>query len=422
MEYFRKNIIRITLGLFFCLSALEAPAQQFGGRGSIVFERDDRNKDGKISRGEFRGPRHVFNVLDTDNDGFINEVEDKTYKGEPIEQPVQENPPQPEDKRGGLVVDIWKKDKTYNSTTLFAHTFDEKNPKIVEIDMEGNVVWEYKLPSYMKKYAGPMGVDVELLENDNILLLLPKKGIYEINRKGRIVWSYYDPKVSHDADRLEDGSTLVVWGLDDDINDIHVKEVTKKGKIIWSWSASDYPESLPEYDQRYCQQGWTHTNAATRLKNGNTLVSLRNFQYLAEIDPNGEVVKTIGKGIFSYPHDPEILPNGNILAASQYPLLSTEPKNKDINTTVYTAAEIDPQTNEIIWNYNSYEWTKTQDSTFDANRLPNGNTLIVGGTSMIEVTPEGEIVWRLKPEKLSGVRLSMARQFLYKAQRLEKLD
>ena len=55
----------------------------------------------------------------------------------------------------------------------------------------------------------------------------------------------------------------------------------------------------------------------------------------------------------------------------------------------------------------------------DANRLPNGNTLITGAIKIVEVTTEGKIVWQLT---LKGVAFGWggeaARFGFYKAERI----
>ena len=57
------------------------------------------------------------------------------------------------------------------------------------------------------------GFSVVPLQNGNVLAVFPKNGVYEINRTSKeIVWKYIDPKVSHDAERLGNGNTLVVDG------------------------------------------------------------------------------------------------------------------------------------------------------------------------------------------------------------------
>ena len=45
---------------------------------------------------------------------------------------------------------------------------------------------------------------------------------------------------------------------------------------------------------------------------------------------------------------------------------------------------------------------------FGAIRLPNGNTLIAGGNNnrVLEVTPQGKIVWSIEHDELPGIRLA----------------
>jgi uncharacterized protein (UPF0248 family) len=296
-------------------------------------------------------------------------------------------------------VDIYVPNKVWPGTTLFADNHTVERPRIIEVDMQGRIVWEYALPWNLRQYTNP-GFDVEWLPNNNILFVLPLHGVYEINRDGDIIWSYLDKKVSHDADRLPDGNTLVVFGGSDKKNDAQVKEINREGKIVWAWYAKDHFYKLP-YKDIY-NEGWTHTNAVSRLPNGNTLISPRNFNFLIEVDPEGSVVRTIGEGIFRNQHDPELLHNGNILVAN--------------HRRPHRAIEIDPRTNEIVWKSAGFE--RNAAPVRDADRLPNDNTLITGTTKIVEVNKENEIVWQLTlddvqldPRKLRGLGF-------YKAQRI----
>ncbi len=178
------------------------------------------------------------------------------------------------------------------------------------------------------------------------------------------------------------------------------KGANPKGEIVWAWYAKDHFYESP-YKDIY-DQGWTHTNAVTRLSNGNTLISLRNFNFVVEVDPQGTVVKTIGEGIFHHQHDPEVLHDGKILLANH-----GRPER---------AVEVDPKTGKIVWQSAGFELGAIP--VRDANRLPNGNTLITGSTKIVEVTAEGKIVWQLtlKGTTLAGLDAS-ARGF-YKAERV----
>jgi hypothetical protein len=275
-----------------------------------------------------------------------------------------------------IYVDVYKPDKVYQGTTLLADNHKQSRPKIIEVDMQGRIIWEYVLPHHLRQYTNP-GFDVERLSNGNILFVLPLKGIYEINRNGDIVWSYIDTQVSHDADRLPNGNTIVVFGGSDGKNDVQAKEINPDGKVAWQWMAKDH-FGHAEYQDIY-DQGWTHTNAVTRLENGHTLLSLRNFNVIVEVDSKGSIIKTIGKGIFHYQHDPEVLPNGHLL------VMNHSRPNK--------AIEIDPDTNRVVWE--SISFGREMSPVRDADRLPNGNILITGTTRLLEFAPDGELVWRL---------------------------
>ena len=93
------------------------------------------------------------------------------------------------------------------------------------IDMDGNVVHEWKLPNELGHYA-------YLLENGNLLASvktddgpkgLPAKGghLIEYDWDGNIVWEYIDDFQHHDFRRQKDGNTVyVAWELlDDEIRD-----------------------------------------------------------------------------------------------------------------------------------------------------------------------------------------------------------
>ena len=300
-----------------------------------------------------------------------------------------------------IAVDIYQSDTVWPGTTLLPDHHNSDMPRIIEVNMLGEIVWEYLVPPDLKQYSNP-GFDAELLLNGNILYMLPRNGVYEIDRSGKVVWSYLTEKISHDADRLPNGNTIFVFGGYDQKSDAQVVEVNPEGEVIWTWYAKDYFNE-PPYDSIF-YEGWTHTNAVSRLSNGNTLISLRNFNFIAEVDPQGAVVRSIGEGILVMQHDPEILPNDNILVTSLPPGIP------------HSAVEINPETSTIVWEYlipDRQNWPVR-----DANRLPNGNTLITGTTEIVEVTPEGEIAWRLR---LQGVSFSLQEAGalgFYKAERI----
>ena len=304
-------------------------------------------------------------------------------------------------------VDVYQSDMVWAGTTLLRDHHNPERPRIIEINMLGEIVWEYILPQNLQQYTNP-GFDVEPLSNGNILFVLPRKGVYEINRDGKIVWSYLTGKISHDADRLPNGNTIFAFGAYDGKSDAQVTEINQKGEIIWSWHAKDYFDKPPY--QNVSIEGWTHTNAVTRLSNGHTLISPRNFHVVVEVDPQGAVVRLIGEGILKAQHDPEILANGNMLLANHGELLKPRKPHR--------AIEIDSETGNIVWQ--SQGFPKKAQPVRDADRLPNGNTLITGTTEIVEVTQELEVVWKLVLSTQNIDEANLRARGFYKAERISK--
>jgi len=298
-----------------------------------------------------------------------------------------------------FIVEVYDENKTLFGTTLLADNHNIESPRIIEINLLGEIIWEYDIPQELKRYTNP-GFDVEILSSGNILFVLPGNGVYEINRGKQIVWSYLTTKISHDADRLANGNTIFVFGNNDTMSDTQVVEVNLAKQIVWSWYAQDHFNYSPY--STILKQGWTHTNAVTRLSNGNTLISPRNFDMVIEVNHAGEVVKTLGEAIMVEQHDPVLLENGNLLFAN--------------HDTPEKAIEIDADEN-IVWEYaitNQSQWPVR-----DTNRLSNGNTLITTTTKIIEVTPDKKIVWSFAIKDTSEfIGEASAGLGFYKAERI----
>jgi hypothetical protein len=298
-----------------------------------------------------------------------------------------------------FLVDVNVPGEAWQGTTIFADHHDTAKPRIVEVNMQGEVTWEYDLPAELKSYTNP-GQDVEPLANGNMLVLFPQHGVYEITREKKVAWKYLDPKVSHDADRLANGDTLIAFGAFDTLEDMQVREVNSRGQIVWSWRAKDVFNRAPYLG--ISDEGWTHTNAVTRLANGDTLVSLRNFNLIAEVDRSGKLVRTYGEGVVTEQHDPEILPDGNLLMADL-----AQPN---------AAVEMAPD-GTILWRFPFPD--RTLWPVRDVDRLPNGNTLITAADRLLEVTPDKEAVWELRlANTVFADQRSAQSQGFYKAERV----
>ncbi|MDY7001825.1 MAG: aryl-sulfate sulfotransferase [Thermodesulfobacteriota bacterium] len=287
---------------------------------------------------------------------------------------------------------VCKKDKIFPGTVFFTDSSDPQKPLIVEVDKAGKVVWKYRLSRKLVPRGRtplPLG-DATPLANGNILFSVHSKGVFEINRDGKIVWEFRDPGASHDADRLANGNTLYNRGWTKQGEDV-VREVAPDGSLVWSWNG------LPAFGgERFAavkKEGWMHVNACERLDDGTTLISIRNFHTVVRVNQAGEVVwsytfRSRGKvGDLATPegqtqgsanHEPELTTKETMVVAVRKP---------------HAVYEIDLATGQPIW---FWEHPKGLKTIRDCNRLPNGNTLITGANKIVEVAPDGEIVWEIR--------------------------
>jgi len=277
--------------------------------------------------------------------------------------------------------------RVFEGTTLLADMSDPRWPKVVEVDFNGDIIWKFSPSGSMQGYV----LDAARLENGNILITVRGSGIYEISRDKKVVWSHKDSGASHDADRLANGNTLYNLGWRKKGEDV-VREVDPGGEIVWSWKGlADYGREPFAYID---SEGWMHVNSVSRLGNGNTLVSMRNFNTVAEVGPDGRVVRdwtfegsdrrtglqTAGKIRGARNHEPEILENGNMLLALRVP-------NRFV--------EFNLDTEDVVWSWRHPGGGRELRTNREANRLPNGNTLGSAGDKLVEIAPDGTLVWQM---------------------------
>ena len=286
----------------------------------------------------------------------------------------------------------------------------------VLIDLNGAVCHRWRWPSGIT-YA-------DLLPNGNLLCRVPSEGdveavkglggvssaLVELDWEGNLVWEYVNPYLHHDHARLGNGNTLVLlWeGMSPDfsatikggekqegdpaemLGDV-VAEIAPDGAVLgeWrSWEHLDIEEDVicPLEERRE----WTHANSLRALPDGKWLISLRRIDTVAIVDPmTGEFTWKWGRGHISHQHDARMLSNGNVLIFNN--------NTHGARGPAYSAVvEVNPNTNEIEWEYRGSPLDSFYASYIGgAERLPNENTLICEGPSgrVFEVTKTKQIVW-----------------------------
>lgn len=285
------------------------------------------------------------------------------------------------------------------------------------IDMQGAIVHRWSLP-------GQPGTYGHLLDNGHLLSNIRTGNepaafggrggrLVELDWEGNVVWDYVEATLHHDFDRLPNGNTMVLgWeqapsdmasqiqgGLpgtehEQGIWSDYFREITPDHRVVWEWRGYDHLDvATDRIGPLHRRAEWTHANACKVMPDGNVLTSFRLINTVGIIDKtSGQFTWKWGPDELGGQHDPSPLPNGNILIFDNgwhtRRLASSSPGSRVI--------EVDAATDTIVWSYETKPgWRFFSSFISGAQRLENGNTLICEGMQgrLFEVTTEGAIVW-----------------------------
>jgi hypothetical protein len=125
-------------------------------------------------------------------------------------------------------------------------------------------------------------------------------------------------------------------------------------------------------------------------KPGQVLISFRELNAIGVLDPKSKRMVWMARGPWIGQHDPDILPNGNIVLFDNYGQFEGPGGASRV-------LEFNPRTMSIVWQYAGDSGNRFDSSIrSEQQRLANGNTLIVesNGGRVLEVTPAGRTVWQ----------------------------
>lgn len=138
-------------------------------------------------------------------------------------------------------------------------------PRVMEVDRQGQVQWSYEFPH--RGDSPRLAVEAA---GGRFLVVLPDR-VVEIDRKGKVYWEYGELLYPVWAERLDNGNTLIV---DRGFYGGKVLEVSKSGGEVWSYG--DY--GSPGQVGRLSRPVW-----AARLPDGSTLISDRGRARLLKV-------------------------------------------------------------------------------------------------------------------------------------------
>lgn len=240
-------------------------------------------------------------------------------------------------------------------------------------------------------------------------------GMVKLDRNSNVIWSYLG-QTHHDMDVAPDGRVytlihqmrnktfddfpqLTAPRLDDFVVVLSPDgQEEKRVSILDALVNSDYARLLDRVTW-FNKHDFIHTNnidlidaqAAAVLpfaEEGQVLLSFRDIDTIAVLDLDQEKIVWALRGTWLGQHDPDVLPNGNILLFDNVGNFGPGGRSRVV--------EIDPLSAAEVWHY-----AGSAEQPFESNvraaqqRLPNGNTLITESTGgrLFEVTDDGRIVW-----------------------------
>jgi len=297
------------------------------------------------------------------------------------------------------------------------------------VDMEGHILNKFEL------LDARTDTEFEILENGDILVLGTDR-LYQIGPMNTIYRSIPAPTCHHSFTQMPNGHVMYLFnyqleveGWDDTFRADGIREINLlTGEVLWEWRTGDHLSTddycpyhlIPENPHPFLEgYDWTHSNSVLyRDEESAVYLNIRHLDRLVKIDyPSGEILWSMGKGgdfgegLFYHGHDPQFLPNGNILLYDN----GNHRRPIEYSRAVEIAFDADQGWAFVIWQWPPQPWF-FDTSMGDANRLPNGNILVTSSHHGIifEVTRTHEIVWELYLENLS---YPIFQPLLFKAER-----
>jgi hypothetical protein len=294
------------------------------------------------------------------------------------------------------------------------------NGTVGRLDWDGHLEWEWGTEA--PGGAARQNHDWELLPNGNwlILVTVPRtvpalgdhvigdQGLYEVTPAGEIVWQWLA------------GDHLDEFGFSDAGWEALRATVARDPDDPWGYLEMNSAKSLGP-------NRWHDAAPQSAFRPDNIVVSFRKANIIAIIDKtSGGIVWKLGPYYDDAPgsqhqrinahkvprpvdqtsgqHNPHMIAaglpgEGNILVFDNQGGAGYPPAPIGIYAGS-RVLEIDPATKEIVWQYTAEDsglpsWTFFSSFVSNAQRLPNGNTLITEGMQgrLFQVTPDGDVVW-----------------------------
>ena len=290
-------------------------------------------------------------------------------------------------------------------------------PEAVLMDMNGIVIhrWSYRYDDIenalkvKKNFLKHTWRRAHVFENGDLLAIYEGFGLLKLDRFSNFAW-YYPGRAHHDLYVAPEGEIYVLTrqakmiprlNKEKAILEDFITRLSADGKELEKISLIECFENSPFAQMaapNYKLGGDIfHTNTIERItqsfedrhqafRPGNFLISIRNLNAIAIVDPDKKQIVWAKQGIWKTQHEPQLLANGNIL-------LFDNTGHQSFSRVI----EYNPFRDVVEWEYAGHP----PESFFSrfcgtVQRLPNDNTLITDTCSgrAFEVTKdEKKIAW-----------------------------
>jgi hypothetical protein len=238
--------------------------------------------------------------------------------------------------------------------------------------------------------------------------------IRDVTLEGGNTWSERTVMAHHVFEQLPDGTVAYLV--------IDVRETEEFGPVVGDaiielapdgterevWNIWDHVERFPQqspfgWNMGFYPQGkyWSHGNSL-RYHSGldSYTVSFRNLDTVLEIDrTTGEILRSLGAyGEIDVPSNIMGAPHGAYWTSPTTVLFLTSPRGTGESRAVELSVDAASGTFEVLWSWGEGQGLLAIFLGL-AVRLEGGNTFVNFGSmgALVEVSPEGDVVWRADP-------------------------
>lgn len=332
-----------------------------------------------------------------------------------------------------ITISHYDPDQAYDGYTYFETYFNY--PGYFCVDMEGRVLWRRDVQVGIFGDSAGLG-----LAADGNVLALPGNRPTVFNPVwDTVLWEWNDHRdaAHHSISMTSRGTILFLereegipvedspWPNCEIVGDA-IKEVDLgTHEVVWEWKLHDHVNPVEHHFEGMCSgQGldpiywgdWSHCNSVKFypdvLLDGAlhdvVLLNSRHLDTFWLIDhATSEILWSCGRHgdvggdepteweLFSQAHEVDMLADGNFILFDNGRFRTPE-----VSRALEISVDTEQGTAVAVWS-----WTESPDVMYsagmgDADRLPNGNTLVtdVLNGRIIEVNPEGEKVWQMTLE------------------------